>query len=298
MASAASSPTARRWELAARLRALRDEAGRTIEEVAKELMCSPAKISRMETGGRGIQPRDIRDLCRFYGLQDSVRDELMALNAEARKPGFWHDLRTIDEQTRTFVGLEAAATEILDAENRVVSGLLQTAEVTRAMLTGIRAPGELRPDWIEETVELRQRRQKRLLNGELTYHLLLDEGVLLRQIHYVDAASHTAQIDHLLDVSALQSVTVQAVPLAVGMHPGVDGSFQILQGPAIPRLAYLDTLIGNNILDQPAEVDRLQEIHRFIASELALSPDETKVWLQRQRGLSRRKTAAPRPDRH
>ena len=41
-----ASPTVRRRELAARLRKLRADAGLTVEQVAEQLMCSPAKVSR------------------------------------------------------------------------------------------------------------------------------------------------------------------------------------------------------------------------------------------------------------
>ena len=41
---------ARTWGAAARLRL---ERGLTVEQVAAELLCSPSKVSRMETGQRG-----------------------------------------------------------------------------------------------------------------------------------------------------------------------------------------------------------------------------------------------------
>ena len=70
MPSGSPNPTVSRLELAARLRELRVQAGKSIDDAAAELMCSVAKISRMETGGRGVQPRDIRDLCRLYGVSN------------------------------------------------------------------------------------------------------------------------------------------------------------------------------------------------------------------------------------
>src|SRR5262249_30221312 len=62
------SPTVRRRELGAVLRALRTERGFTVEQVAEQLLCSPSKVSRMETGQRGATLRDIRDLCDLYGV--------------------------------------------------------------------------------------------------------------------------------------------------------------------------------------------------------------------------------------
>lgn len=44
------SPTLRQRELGKRLRDLRKERGLTVEDVGKKLLCSAAKISRLETG--------------------------------------------------------------------------------------------------------------------------------------------------------------------------------------------------------------------------------------------------------
>ena len=47
---------------------LRMVSTKTIEQAAEELECSPAKISRLETG-RGVpKQRDVRDLLRLYGV--------------------------------------------------------------------------------------------------------------------------------------------------------------------------------------------------------------------------------------
>lgn len=57
------NPTVRRRELGALLRELRQERGMAVEQVAGVLLCSPSKVSRIETGQRGATLRDVRDLC-------------------------------------------------------------------------------------------------------------------------------------------------------------------------------------------------------------------------------------------
>jgi len=44
------SPTVRRRELGATLRRFRNEAGMTVKQVSEHLLCSPTKISRLESG--------------------------------------------------------------------------------------------------------------------------------------------------------------------------------------------------------------------------------------------------------
>jgi ribosome-binding protein aMBF1 (putative translation factor) len=72
-ASAGANPTVRLRELGMRLRELRNSADLTVEQVGEELMCSATKISRLETGARRASPRDVRDLCRIYGVIDKER---------------------------------------------------------------------------------------------------------------------------------------------------------------------------------------------------------------------------------
>ena len=88
------SPTVRRRELGALLRALRNERGLTVDQVAAELLCSPSKVSRMETGQRGATLRDIRDLCDLYGVTDAAeRERLMTLAREGKQQGWWQSYR-------------------------------------------------------------------------------------------------------------------------------------------------------------------------------------------------------------
>lgn len=75
------SPTIRRRELGVLLRELRTRAGLTIDEVAERLLCSPSKVSRIETAQRALSLRDVRDLCDIYGVnEETERERLMELS--------------------------------------------------------------------------------------------------------------------------------------------------------------------------------------------------------------------------
>jgi transcriptional regulator with XRE-family HTH domain len=54
-------------------RSFRLNRGLTVEQVAEQLLCSPSKVSRIETGQRGATLRDVRDLCRVYGVTDQAQ---------------------------------------------------------------------------------------------------------------------------------------------------------------------------------------------------------------------------------
>jgi transcriptional regulator with XRE-family HTH domain len=274
-----NNPVARRWQLAAQLRAIREEAGKTADEAATELMCSVAKISRMETAGRGIQPRDVRDLCRFYGTSKAIQDELIGLAEEAQQPGWWQDFRTLSEDTTTFIGLESAAHSVRSVDALRLSGLLQNRDYTAALLEGMRFAPNRTTRWVEETIEARVKRQERVESGELAIHQILDESALRRLVGGYDVM--VRQVERLLTEVARPNVTLQVIPFELGPHPGLDGAFTYLSFPSgrIDDIVYIEQLVGNQMLDKPPVVKRYLDIFDYLV-RYALSPDDTIVWLE------------------
>ncbi len=119
---AEGSPTVRRRELGAVLRKLREEKGMSVKQVTEHLMCSPSKVSRIETGQRGATLRDVRDLCDLYGVTDPAeRDRLMTLAREGKQQGWWQPY-DLPFATPMYVGLEAEAVSIKDYDSAVVPG--------------------------------------------------------------------------------------------------------------------------------------------------------------------------------
>lgn len=260
-ASTRTSPTVLRWELGARLRSLRTRSGLSIEDAARELMCSQAKVSRMETAGRGIQPRDVRDLCRLYTVEDTVRDELIRMANDAKRPGWWQQYGTLDEQAATYIGLESAATAINMLESRVIPGLLQIPEYSRLLLAGIATP-PLEAEEIDDAVETRQRRRERIVSGEVEISVLLDETVLDRAFGDADILSR--QLKELAELATLPNVSIRLIPLDAGPHPGVHGSFAhlIFRGRELADVIYLEGLWGNTFVERPSEVERFRQAYK------------------------------------
>jgi transcriptional regulator with XRE-family HTH domain len=283
-AAPADSPTLRRWELAARLRDLRLAAEMSVDEVAAALMCSAAKISRMETAGRGVQARDVRDLARLYGLPAHVRDELMSLAGEAKKPGWWQGYRILDEQTATFVGLESAAVEARQFVGLYLPALLQTPAYTHALLEGARPPGHLSADDIDQTVEIRMRRQQRVLAGELRLDVVIDEAALSRVVG--GAGTMEGQLRQLETMANLPNVTICVIPFSTGPHPGVDGAFKHLrfEPGRLGDVVFVEGLLGGFLVDKSSNVERYLAMFDHLESVIALDPLDTVRWLAARTG--------------
>jgi len=265
-----SSPTLRRRELGARLRELRQQANLTVEQVADELLCSAAKISRIETGagGRGVNPRDVRDLCQLYRVEGAEREHLMALVKESKQQTWWQEL---DLPYKPFIGLEAAAVSIRDYESGLVPGLLQTQEYARALIEGM-VP-RLGADMVQQSLDARLKRQEILTRESPTrLHAIIDEAAVRRVVGGPEVMRE--QLAALIERAALPNVTVQLIPFEAGAHPGQDSTFMILEEPTGADVVYIEGLVGNVYLERPADLERYTDVYDDLRS-IALGPKDS-----------------------
>jgi transcriptional regulator with XRE-family HTH domain len=250
------SPTVRRRRLAAELRALREAARLTCEEVAEHMECSASKISRVETGRVSVSPRDVRDMLSLYGVDAQQRDSLVQLARESRQKGWWHAYSdTIQPRFATYVGLEDAAAEIRTYEVNLVPGLLQTEDYARTVISAGNLTGT--HEDVERRVALRMARQP-ALTGDDPPQLwaVLDEAVLRRTVG--GRGLMRMQLDHLVELAAMPNVAVQVIPFGAGAHPGMGKPFVILAFPerADPDVVYLEDLTSTLYLEDVDEIDR------------------------------------------
>jgi transcriptional regulator with XRE-family HTH domain len=252
------------------LRTLRAEAGLTVDQVADQLLCSPSKISRLETGHRGASPRDIRDLCEIYRVQDTAqRDHLAALAREGKDQAWW---QPFDLPYATYVGLESAAVTISDYEPGVFPALLQTPAYARAVHEG--AMPRLSPAVIEQRIESRRIRQEVLERDDPPrLAAVIDEAVLHRPVG--GPAVMRAQLERVVEASALPHVTLQVLPYSAGAHPALNSTFVVLEfAPPVPGVVYVDGLVGQIYLERPQDVLRYKQIFDHLCA-MSLDPQDS-----------------------
>jgi transcriptional regulator with XRE-family HTH domain len=264
------SPTVRRLELGTLLRALRNGKGLTVEQVAERLLCSPSKVSRMETGHGVATPRDIRDLCDLYNVTDQAeRDRMMTLARQSKQRAWWDPY---DLAYARYVGLEAEAVTISAFQSSVVHGLLHTADYARANHESS-AP-RLDPEQIDLQIEAKLTRQRILTQANPpSFAVVLDEAALHRVVGGRPVMA--AQLTKILDMSALSNVTVQVLPFERGAHPALESNFTILQLPdPNPGVVFVEGLIGSTYLERADDLKRYRDIFDELQS-IALNPKDT-----------------------
>ena len=268
---AGTSPTVRQRELGKRLRELRNRHNMTVEEVADNLLCSATKISRLETGARRPNPRDVRDLCRLYGVDEPTAAELMSLTRGAREPGWWTKYEDLDLDP--YIGLEQDATAITCFSVYYVPGLLQTADYAGAVIKAI-AP-KIASDVHKQRVEVRMRRQRLLEDDPPDFHVLLDESVLHRRV--VGSPVMAAQLDKVLDAQRRGKATIQIIPFDIGAYAGADGNFVLLEfdeDSGLSPVVYIEGLSSHKYLEREGDIDRYRETIEYLRN-LALSPRDS-----------------------
>jgi transcriptional regulator with XRE-family HTH domain len=271
---AAISPVVRRRRLAIELRRLRAEAGKNLDEVATYLECSPAKISRIETGQVGARVQDVRELLDFYGVSGPDREALLDLVRQSRQRGWWHAYSDmISDAFRTYIGLEDEATGIRSYETHLVPGLLQTEAYSRAIMT-IRRDTPL--DEVDRGMGLRRARKQILTRADPPrLSVVLDEAVLRRPVGGPDVMAE--QYEHLTGFAGRPNVTVQILPFEAGAHSGGSWPFTILTfaDPADPVVAYVETLTIDHYLDRAVDVGQYIAEFDHLRS-YALSPTKSR----------------------
>ena len=257
--------------------------GLSVESVAESLLVSPSKISRLETATRPASLRDVRDLCNLYGVSDEDRARLLDLASAAREH-IWYQSADVQAVYMTYIGLEAAASQILTVQSTMLPGLLQTPEYARALIRGLRPPTQVSSEQIEAWIEVRARRQQILDSSAAPhFHALLDESVLRRPV--APASVMAAQLGHVLDLMGSGAVTVQVVAASIGSHPGLDGRFALLRfdDNVVRDTVYIEGLVGELFLDRESDVARYQEIFDHLAREVALDEGESRTLIEQVR---------------
>ncbi|SOD63509.1 Helix-turn-helix domain-containing protein [Streptomyces zhaozhouensis] len=270
------NPTVRRRRLGQELRRLREDRQMTAEEVADRLLVSQSKISRLENGRRSISPRDVRDLCNVYEVEDAkLVESLMQMAKESRQQGWWHAFAELSPSYSVYIGLETDASSLRVYEPQVVPGLLQTEAYAGAVISG--ALPEVGEDEVSSRVQVRLRRQQRILQDRTPLRLwaVVDESALRRAVG--GPVTMAEQLRKLAEYSRLPHVTLQAMPFSAGAHPGVNGQYAIMEfsEAADTTVIYLEGGTNDLYLEKPHDVQHYSIMYEHLRAQ-AYSPEQTR----------------------
>jgi len=271
----AGDPPIRRRLVGGALRRYRENIGYTLEDTARILECDRSKISRIETGQRGIRPKELRELLTEYGVSASEQLALVAMASRGGRNSWWHAYAGIlTDAYLDYVILESAASEIMAYEAQLIPDLLQTDEYTRAIAAA--EPGYLTDEQRENAVAAQAVRRQAVLSGSRPIGVVLGEGALHQAVGGTDVLA--GQISHLVKLNAeYPAITIQVLPFSAGAYAAAGGgSLAILRFPDAPSLGVvcLDALSGGVYLESQADVARYVRAFALLRAS-ALSPADS-----------------------
>ena len=209
---APASPTVRRRRLAAELREIREDKGKSGDAVAAALRWSPSKISRYERARTGLRPREVERLLDYYQITGPRRALLLGLAEDAAQKGWWEEFTdSLSEDYRQFIGFEHEAASMAIWHVDVVTGLLQTEAYARHIITSYSRVEPMPPGMIGRMVKVRMRRQQVLNREDLQLSVVLDESVLRRRIG--DESVMYEQLQRLLQEADRPNLMLRILPL-------------------------------------------------------------------------------------
>lgn len=236
------------------LRRYRENVGYALEDAARALECDRSKISRIETGQRGIRPKELRELLTEYGVPESEQAALASLARRGGQRGWWDQYADVlPEAFVDYIVMESAAAEIMTYEAQLVPDLLQTADYARAIAA---AEPAYREGCADQIVAAKATRQELVLGGSGRLSVVMGEAALHQQVG--GPAVMAGQIRHLAAVTRdYPDITLQVLPFSAGAHAAAgSGSLAILRFPDAPSLGvvYLEALSGGVYLESQVDV--------------------------------------------
>jgi transcriptional regulator with XRE-family HTH domain len=263
------------------LRRYRENVGYALEDAARVLECDRSKISRIETGQRGIRPKELRELLTEYGASPSEQLALASIASRGSQHSWWHSYAdSMSDAYLDYVIMESAASEILTYEAQLIPDLLQTDEYARAIAAA--EPGYVTDEQREDAVTAKAVRRQAVLTGSRRLGVVLSEGALHQVVGGADVLAR--QIGHLARLSEdTSAVTLQVLPFSAGAHVGAgSGSLAILRFPDAPSLGvvYLEALSGGVYLESQSDVARYLAAFGLLRAA-ALNPGDSAHLLRR-----------------
>lgn len=250
---------------------------------------SKQTIGRLENGElTRISGPEYRELLSLYGADDETSAEVMVLVRQVRdtngagKGSWWRDYA--DSSTATFdhfLALEQAADRVSEFALTLLPGLAQTPAYRRWIETT--TDPNMSAVEVERRLESTAMRQRRLTaDPAFRLSVVLAESAVRHPVG--GRAVMAEQCRHLVELSALPTVTVRAVPYAA--HPGLITrsvilfDFPALSTARVPErpVAYIESYTGELLIEDPGTVERYR-VAIAAVSAVALSEVDTREWL-------------------
>jgi transcriptional regulator with XRE-family HTH domain len=268
--------TARRRELGAELRRIREKCGYNGQDMADRMGWLPSMVSRVETGKRTVTQVEVAiytSLCNVTG--DKVTELLdLAIEPDARRIKS-HDGQ-IPDKLRTLIFHEQTANNIEVYEPIFIPGLTQTEDYIRALL---KETGSLDPAGVENRVQIRLDRRSvltRIYPALCTFYV--HENALRTPVGGPQVMHE--QMLHLLFQGDRPQCSIRVVPTSAGGRGLTAGSFHIFGYPEGQPVVYVQHVTTSEFLESREDLMGYRDVLKRIA-RVALDEGQSREFIAR-----------------
>lgn len=255
-----------RRQLGRKLKRLREDARKTIRSVQDAKLFSESKVARIEAGKIPVKVGDVWTLCRFYGVDSAETDALAALSEGTTSDGWWEEYGdAVPEWFGLYIGLEGTCDGLSYYHPEVIHGLLQTEPYAREVVA---TDGTRDEKVIERRLEVRRDRKRATLDRPgRSIRVVLGAGALSLVIGTPEVMA--GQRDHLRKLNTKEGVDIRVLPWTVGAHPGISGTFTILDFDDVddPAVVYLESLTGARYLETERQVSEYRRAFALLMEQ-------------------------------
>ncbi|MFS0692917.1 helix-turn-helix domain-containing protein [Streptomyces nitrosporeus] len=234
------------------LRAQREAAGLTQQQLADMAIMTRSHISHIEAGRRIPSQEDARRLDMALNTGNVLSSFLPEQNAAVAD--YFEAARQLEQQ----------ATVIREFALSFVPGILQTEKYARAVLgMGFPPLDEIERD---KAVVARLDRSQILRNPTApVVWALLDEAVLRRPIGNPQLMAE--QLNHIVELVESTRIRAHIIPFSLGYHPLLENMLTLMWFEDQPPVAYSEGLHMGKLHDAPSVVEALQGRYNLALSD-------------------------------
>ncbi|MEV6670532.1 helix-turn-helix transcriptional regulator [Streptomyces sp. NPDC051162] len=247
------------------LKSWRAIAGVSREDLAMESNYGVETIKSMEQGRRKPTRRVLEVADQMCGAQGLLLAACPYLQPEPVVP-----------RVSEFIAAEAEAIAVHCFELVLIPGLLQAEDYARALFWGTCPPVD--DEAIEERVKSRLERGELLNQPTKLFNFVIYEAALRTMAGGPEAMRK--QLQHLLDAGQRRNVFIQVLPLSAGVHPGLNGSFALLENTEHERVAYAE---GQEVAELHGDAEKVSNLaNRFAMLRMeALGTEESRQFIKK-----------------
>jgi transcriptional regulator with XRE-family HTH domain len=255
-------------KLIRKLKALRAQVKLTQAQVCERAHFEPKKFSRLESR-QLVTYHELCMLLEVYGVLTCDWQPYVDLWEQAKQPAWWNEFRLNDTR---YLRMEDVASTRYEFQLGLVPDLMQTRRYAHEAIAS--APMFRDTETINKLVEVRMRRQQRLLSGHLSLHSLIHQSVLYQKLGL-------DQLCQLVERAELSNVTLQLIPVDTALPDGLNSSIALLSfpDPAEPDFAFADTVAGCIDTQDPDQVANAGRAIKHLSSD-AMSSEESLMTLR------------------